>query len=52
MDANLKTGIWQQFGASIDFLADTMNACPDELWQAAKVCRMTNVLRPYLEATA
>jgi hypothetical protein len=24
----------------------------DELWQAAKVCRMTNVMRPYLEATA
>jgi predicted transcriptional regulator of viral defense system len=23
----------------------------DELWQAAKVCRMTNVMRPYLEAT-
>ena len=21
-------------------------------WQAAKVCRMTNVMRPYLEATA
>ncbi|MCY2963557.1 MAG: AbiEi antitoxin N-terminal domain-containing protein [Planctomycetota bacterium] len=24
----------------------------DELWKAAKVCRMTNVMRPYLEATA
>lgn len=24
----------------------------DELWNAAKVCRMTNVMRPYLEATA
>ena len=24
----------------------------DELWQVAKVCRMTNVMRPYLEATA
>lgn len=23
----------------------------DELWNAAKVCRMTNVMRPYLEAT-
>jgi hypothetical protein len=34
MDANLKTSIWQQFGAAIDYLADTMNACPDELWQA------------------
>lgn len=24
----------------------------DELWMAAKVCRMTNVMRPYLEAMA
>lgn len=24
----------------------------DELWQAAKVCRMTNVMRPYLETLA
>jgi predicted transcriptional regulator of viral defense system len=24
----------------------------DDLWQAAKVCRMANVMRPYLEATA
>jgi hypothetical protein len=35
MDTNLKTSIWQQFGASIDYLADTMSACPDELWRAA-----------------
>jgi hypothetical protein len=34
MDANLKTSIWEQFGASIHYLADTMNACPDHLWQA------------------
>jgi len=27
-------------------------ATRDELWSAAKVCRMTNVIRPYLEATA
>lgn len=27
-------------------------ATAEELWQAAKVCRMTNVMRPYLEATA
>lgn len=27
-------------------------ATRDELWSAAKVCRMTNVMRPYLEATA
>jgi predicted transcriptional regulator of viral defense system len=24
----------------------------DQLWQAARVCRMTNVMRPYLEALA
>jgi uncharacterized damage-inducible protein DinB len=34
MDTNLKTSIWQQFGASIDYLADTVNACPDQLWLA------------------
>ena len=27
-------------------------ATADELWIAAKVCRMTNVMRPYLEAVA
>jgi predicted transcriptional regulator of viral defense system len=27
-------------------------ATPDELWEAAKICRMTNVMRPYLEALA
>jgi predicted transcriptional regulator of viral defense system len=26
------------------------NATMDELWAAAKVCRMTNVMRPYMEA--
>ncbi len=35
MDTTLKTSIWQQFGASIDFLADNINACPDELWGAS-----------------
>ena len=35
MDANLKTSIWQQFGAAIDFLDDTVSACPDELWRAS-----------------
>lgn len=35
MDTNWKTSIWQQFGASIDFLADTVSACPDELWAAS-----------------
>lgn len=34
MDSNLKTGIWQQFGAAIDFLAATISACPEPLWQA------------------
>ena len=27
-------------------------ASRDEIWEAAKTCRMTNVMRPYLEATA
>jgi len=27
-------------------------ATMDELWAAAKVCRMTNVMRPYMEAVA
>lgn len=27
-------------------------ATADEIWQAAKVCRMTNVMRPYLESLA
>jgi hypothetical protein len=35
MDTNLKTSIWQQFGATIDYLADTMSACPDHLWRAS-----------------
>lgn len=35
MDARLKTGIWQQFGAAIDMLEDTIRACPDELWTYA-----------------
>ena len=35
MDANLKESIWQQFGASIDYLADTVSACPDEFWRAS-----------------
>jgi len=34
MDTNLKTSIWQQFGAVIDYLADTVSACPDQLWLA------------------
>jgi hypothetical protein len=35
VDTYLKTSIWQQFGASIDFLGDTVSACPDELWRAS-----------------
>lgn len=30
----LKTGIWRQFGATIDYLAETIKACPVELWPA------------------
>src|SRR5690606_12755497 len=39
---------------AIEALRDCLRqrkATADELWQAAKVCRMTNVMRPYLEAT-
>ena len=32
MDINVKTSIWQQFGAAIDMLEDALLACPDELW--------------------
>lgn len=35
MDTNLKTSIWQQFGASIDYLEDTIEACPDAFWLAS-----------------
>ncbi len=34
MDTNLKTSIWQQFGAVIYYLEDTVIACPDHLWRA------------------
>jgi hypothetical protein len=27
-------------------------ATMDELWEAAKICRMTNIMRPYMEALA
>jgi len=40
---------------AIEALRDCLRqrkATSDEIWQAAKVCRMTNVMRPYLEATA
>ncbi len=32
MDAALKAGIWQQFGAAIDTLDAALNLCPDHLW--------------------
>lgn len=34
MDSLIKTAIWQQFGASINYLEETIKACPDSLWQA------------------
>ncbi|MBZ0286134.1 MAG: DinB family protein [Anaerolineae bacterium] len=34
MDANLKTSIWEQFGAAIHYLDETIRACPDDLWRA------------------
>ena len=34
MDANLKTSLWQQFGATINYLDQTISACPDHLWTA------------------
>ncbi|MCA9867099.1 MAG: DinB family protein [Anaerolineae bacterium] len=34
MDTNLKTSLWQQFGAAIDTLNDAINLCPDHLWTA------------------
>jgi hypothetical protein len=27
-----KTSLWQQFGAAIDYLSETITACPDNLW--------------------
>ena len=34
MDANLRTSLWQQFGAAIDTLDDAVGLCPDDLWTA------------------
>lgn len=33
MDATLKEMLWQQFGASIEMLENSMRSCPEELWQ-------------------
>ena len=32
MDLNVRSSVWQQFGAAIDMLDDSLLACPDELW--------------------
>lgn len=32
MDLQFKTILWQQFGATIDMLENTLIACPDKLW--------------------
>lgn len=34
MDTNLKTSLWNQYGAAIDTLGDAIGLCPDELWTA------------------
>lgn len=34
MNEPWKASLWQQFGAAIDFLAETVQACPDVLWHA------------------
>ncbi|MBK9124739.1 MAG: DinB family protein [Chloroflexi bacterium] len=33
MDANLKSSLWNQFGAAIDTLDDALTLCPDSLWE-------------------
>ena len=34
MDSNLKTSLWNQYGAGIDTLGDAIGLCPDALWTA------------------
>lgn len=34
MDDIWKQSLWQQFGAAIDMLDNTLRTCPDELWHA------------------
>ena len=34
MDSQLKTSLWQQFGAAIDTLDDAIRLCPEALWTA------------------
>lgn len=33
MNITWRTILWQQFGAAIDMLDNTLRACPDELWR-------------------
>ncbi len=35
MNTTIKTSLWQQFGAAIDFLDISIEACPGELWTAS-----------------
>ena len=43
MDDIWKQSLWQQFGAAIDMLDNTLRTCPDELWQAPLwCCRMSH----------
>ena len=30
----VQTGLWRQFGAAIDYLAQTIDACPEQIWHA------------------
>src|SRR5262245_55318134 len=34
MKIDIRTMLWQQYGAAIDTLADAIRLCPDELWTA------------------
>lgn len=34
MPTNFQVSLWRQFGATIDYLALNINACPDDLWHA------------------
>ncbi len=51
----LKYGNTVGLGVALEALKEplsTRNAAADELWLFAKVCRVANVIRPYLEALA
>ncbi|MEO8664240.1 MAG: DinB family protein [Ignavibacteria bacterium] len=36
MDQSFKEDLWKQFGATIDMFENSINACPDELWDTDK----------------